>query len=99
VGRIDRISELDLENQQESADIMRLRLENGETVDVHFGNQGALNQLDLDAGDQIVIQGRQSQMEGRDLIFANEVIIDGERHQIDRNQQLSQNQPRNQLNP
>jgi hypothetical protein len=84
VGQIDRIRDTDREN------LIKLRLENGETVTVDFGSQKALAQLELEAGSRVVIEGRQGQVDGEDVLFARQVTVDGEPHAIEENQQWSE---------
>lgn len=59
--------------------LVDVRLENGQTKTLDFGPAASLDQIGLDAGDRITAQGKQKQVNGKDVLSVDLLRINGEK--------------------
>ena len=76
VASISRASAGQSSNQHTLVDI---KLENGETSTVDFGPAASLEKIGLEEGDEITVQGRRDTVNGRQVIVADLLKVDGEK--------------------
>jgi hypothetical protein len=86
-GRLDGFRHVNLRTQQNERNqhsLVRVRLENGRSAIVDLGPKKDLDDLNLQTGKPISIQGRRGTIDGRSVVHANRIRFDGETHQIQR---------------
>lgn len=59
--------------------LVNIKLEDGKTSTVDFGPAASLENIGLDEGDSITVRGHKSQVNGREVLVADLLQVDGEK--------------------
>lgn len=78
-GTVDRFYSTSISGDDEDRTLARLRLENGKAITVDLGESRSVASLDLSQGDRVRIQGDIEHIEGRRVLKADRIWINGER--------------------
>lgn len=84
-GTVDGFKKVDLENsagERDYSTFVRIRLKNGHARVVDLGNHVNLTTLNLKKGDSILVTGRNKHMDGRYVLAADKIKVDGDIYQI-----------------
>lgn len=84
-GTVDGFKKVDLENsagERDYSTFVRIRLKNGHARVVDLGNHVNLTTLNLKKGDPILVTGRNKHIDGRYVLAADKIKVDGDIYQI-----------------
>ena len=81
-GQIEDFRKVSLGGSRDKNLIVRLQMKNGNRQLVDFGKNTELEDLDLDRGDRVRIKGERRSINGRTVIIARGITVDGERTQV-----------------
>lgn len=91
-GKIEDYRQTSLsDNAREQNLIVRLEMKDGKNCVVDLGQGTSLQDLDLEEGSNIRLEGEKTQVDGKSLIIARKIHVDGEKTRL-RNKQMRQNQ-------
>lgn len=76
-GKVENFRNISLQGEKDSHRLVRIRMQDGETKIVNLGPETRLSDLDLQSGDQVSIKGQEKTIDGRTVIFADQVKVDG----------------------
>lgn len=76
-GEISEMETLRIEGEEESHRFIKLRLQGGESVTVQLGPEDSLADLDLEKGDHVRIIGSEGRIDGRKVIAARSISVEG----------------------
>lgn len=91
-GRVDGFRTVKLRNHRGTSSehsLIRVRLENGQEAVVDLGTRKSLEDLELQKGDRIRIQGHRGTIDGRTVLMANQIRVGEETFNIQRSRQTS----------
>ena len=77
-GQLEGYSRVQLKGQQDPHMVVRLRMQDGERAFVNLGPNTSLGDLSLNRGDKVVIKGNRGTIDGRSVLMARSIQIDGE---------------------
>lgn len=98
-GTIEQVRNLHLGNRSGTArthSVARLRMEDGRSILVDFGEKLRTPEFHLNNGADVTIKGRTGRINGRHVLFATEASVDGQPFTIDRSTRKSQGQSQSQ---
>lgn len=77
-GTVADIESVQVDGAREAQSFARIELENGRSATVLLGTEQSLDDLDLEEGDFVMISGQQDTIEGKMVLRAQEIRVDGE---------------------
>ena len=90
IENIRRINFRDQQGERVPRVLANVRLDNGQRVVIDLGRRNP-ESLGVDRGDRVILRGRTVEMNGRDILLAQQVRIDGQRFNVrERSSQLAQ---------
>ena len=98
-GRVDNVKTLDLQSRAGQSDkhrIVQLSMEDGRNVLVECGPEGSNQKVRFNQGDEVVVTGRTGYINGRRVLFAERINLDGEPFRIARNTSSNKSSQQNQ---
>jgi plastocyanin len=82
-GRVESVREVEIEGQDDQHTLVSLRLENGQSKIVDLGPRLDLEDIDLEEGSNVAIRGFPGRIDGRSVLMATSVRVDGESFEVD----------------
>jgi hypothetical protein len=92
-GRITDVSKIDLNKQGEDSLLVRLKMDDGSAVVVDLGKDTNLEDLDLEKNSQVRVRGEREFIDGKSILVAEQISVDGESTQLPQQQQDPQQDP------
>ncbi len=81
-GTLEDHTTVDLDGKRSQNLIVRLEMKDGRSCVVDLGAGTTLDELGLSAGDKIVIKGHRTRVDGKNLLVANRLRVEGEQQRI-----------------
>jgi len=78
-GKVESFRRISLQGEDERHQLLKVRLRDNSTELVNLGPETTLNELDLMKGDSITIKGQTNYIDGKEVIFAEKIKVDGQR--------------------
>lgn len=74
-GEIEAFSQIDFEGESKDNDLIKIKLENGDSAVVDLGTDSARDDLQLKDGDRIMVRGTKDKIDGKIILVAEEVTV------------------------
>ncbi len=81
-GTIKDFKKTSLDGSREQNLIVRMELQSGKQCVVDLGRGTTLQELDLERGSEVKLEGRKTQVDGKNIIVAQKIRIDGDATRI-----------------
>ena len=83
-GKITDVSRIDLAQARQDSLLVRLEMEDGSAVVVDFGKDTTLEDLNLQSNSQVRVRGEREFIDGKSILVAKQISVDGESTQLPR---------------
>lgn len=77
-GEIDRFQSVELEGKSGKQSLVRIKLADGDAATVNLGPNTSLEDLNLEEGDKVRIKGKKEKIQGRSILSAESIRVEGE---------------------
>jgi hypothetical protein len=78
------VSRIDLAQARQDSLLVRLEMEDGSAVVVDFGKDTTLEDLNLQSNSQVRVRGEREFIDGKSILVAKQISVDGESTQLPR---------------
>lgn len=95
-GRLTDLRDVNLSGISDSHRLVKLQTRSGQTVIADLGRKRQLQDISLDQGEVVMVQGRLGRINGKPVVFADVI---GDLARIDRGSQQQQSQRQSQFRP
>lgn len=94
-GDLQSFGRVQLQGQQAAHTIVELRLDDGQRALVNLGPKVDVQDLDLERGDTITVEGRRGRINRQPVLMATSIEVNGERTQIQQPRAMNMQQDEN----
>ena len=81
-GTLESFRRIELEGQRDAHTLIRVRMQDGRSKVVNLGPRVEPAQLGMSSGDRVRLKGRMGSIDGRDVVLATKVSVEGDSTRI-----------------